>query len=106
MVNETPNGAYEIEAKSLKILSRAEALPIPVDGDGYDIDEGARMKYRYLDLRRPRLANNLRLRNKMAQDVRGYLNSNGFVEIETPMLTKSSPEGAQGLFGAVAPAAR
>jgi aspartyl-tRNA synthetase len=95
MVNDTPNGAYEIEAKSLEILSRAEALPIPVDGDGYDIDEEARMKYRYLDIRRPRMAKNLRLRNKVTQLVREYLNGNDFVEVETPMLTKSSPEGAR-----------
>jgi len=95
MVNDTPNGAYEIEAKSLKILSRAEALPIPVDTDGYEIDEEARMKYRYLDLRRERLAKNLRLRDKMTMVTREYLHENGFVEIETPMLTKSSPEGAR-----------
>jgi aspartyl-tRNA synthetase len=96
MVNpDQPNGAYEIGAAKLEILSRAEALPIPVDDDGYEVDEGMRMKYRYLDLRRERLARNLRLRNQTTQHVREYLNSQDFVEVETPMLTKTSPEGAR-----------
>src|SRR5882724_6806227 len=82
MVNDSPNGGYEIEAKSLKILSRAEALPIPVDDDGYAIDEETRLKYRYLDLRRQRLAGNLRLRDKVTMVVREYLHENGFLEVE------------------------
>ncbi len=96
MVNPNqPNGSYEIEAKSLEILSPAEALPIPVDSDGYDINEESRLKYRYLDLRRERLTKNLLLRDKVTTLVREYLHQNDFVEIETPMLTKSSPEGAR-----------
>jgi aspartyl-tRNA synthetase len=96
MVNEDePNGAYEIEAKSLDIVSVSEPLPIPVDTEGYDIDEEIRMKYRYLDLRRERMAKNLRLRHKVASLVREFLNKNDFVEIETPILTKTSPEGAR-----------
>src|SRR6185436_531889 len=87
MVNpDQPNGAYEIGASSLRILSRAEALPIPVDDAGYEIDEEMRLKYRYLDLRRERMAKNLRLRNKVTVLAREYLNRNDFVEIETPML--------------------
>ncbi len=96
MVNaDDLNGAFEIEAKSLTILSASEPLPIPVDTDGYEINEEARLKYRYLDLRRPRMQKNLRLRHKVTTLVREYLNKNDFVEIETPMLTKTSPEGAR-----------
>jgi aspartyl-tRNA synthetase len=96
MVNDKiPTGAYEIGASGLEILSVSESLPLPVDGDGYDIDEEVRMKYRYLDLRRERMKNNLLLRNKVTQIVRGYFAENGFVEVETPLLTKSSPEGAR-----------
>ena len=89
------NGKYEIEAKKLEITSVAEPLPIPVDSDGLEIEEEARMKYRYLDLRRPRMQANLRLRHKVTTLVREYLNKQDFVEIETPMLTKTSPEGAR-----------
>lgn len=96
MVNDKePNGHYEIEAKTLEILSVAEPLPIPVDSDGYDIDEEKRMEYRYLDLRRERMQKNIRLRHKVTTLAREYLNRNDFVEIETPMLTKASPEGAR-----------
>src|SRR3989338_612976 len=85
------NGYLEVEAKELQILSIAEALPMPVDSDGYEIDEEIRMKYRYLDLRRERMKNNLLLRHKVTNSVRQYLNEHNFVEIETPMLTKTSP---------------
>lgn len=96
MVNDKLAGGYlEVEAKSLEILSRADALPIPVDSNGYEVDEEVRMKYRYLDLRRERMKNNLLLRHKVTNLVRQYLNERNFVEIETPMLTKTSPEGAR-----------
>lgn len=96
MVNDKePNGAYEIESKSLEIISAAEPLPIPVDTDGYEINEEQRLKYRYLDLRRERMQKNIRLRDKVTTLVREYLHKNDFVEIETPMLTKTSPEGAR-----------
>ena len=96
MVNDkVPTGAYEISAHELEIVSVAEPLPIPIDTDGYEIDEEMRMKYRYLDLRRPRMKNNLVLRNKVTMLVRDYMAKNGFIEIETPMLTKTSPEGAR-----------
>ena len=96
MVNENiPTGAYEVQAKNLEILSKSEALPISVDGDGYEIDEEVRLKYRYLDLRRERLRNNILIRDKACVLIREYLHNNGFVEIETPLLTKTSPEGAR-----------
>lgn len=96
MVNDKiPTGNFEIDAKNLEVMSIAEALPLPVDTDGYEIDEEMRMKYRYLDLRRERMKNNMILRDKVAVLVREFLHKNGFIEIETPMLTKTSPEGAR-----------
>ncbi len=90
-----PTGQYEVQAKTLEIISASEALPIAVDGDGYEIDEEVRMKYRYLDLRRKRLRENILLRDKAMTLVREYLHKQDFVEIETPLLTKTSPEGAR-----------
>ncbi|MDP3948715.1 MAG: aspartate--tRNA ligase [bacterium] len=96
MFNEKiPTGQYEVQAKTLEILSKSEALPISVDGDGYEIDEEVRLKYRYLDLRRKRLHENIVLRDKACTLIREYLHKNDFVEIETPLLTKTSPEGAR-----------
>ncbi|MEK7174448.1 MAG: aspartate--tRNA ligase [Patescibacteria group bacterium] len=93
--DKTPNGAYEVEAKSLEVLNPAEALPIPVDGDGYDIDEEVRIKHRYLDLRRERMKNNLIARHKVIKFIRDFFDERGFLEIETPILSKSTPEGAR-----------
>jgi len=96
MVNDKiATGHYEVSATALEIVSVAAPLPLPVDGDGYDIDEEVRMKYRYLDLRRERMKNNLVLRNKVTRLVRDYMDKNGFLEVETPTLTKTSPEGAR-----------
>lgn len=93
---DQPNGAYEVEAKSLEILNRCEAMPISVDTPGMEIDEEVRMKYRYLDLRRSRLAKNLSVRNKIIKYIRDFLiDREGFIEVETPILTKSTPEGAR-----------
>lgn len=95
-VNEKiPTGRYEIVATELEIISRAESLPIPIDTEGYEIAEEIRMKYRYLDLRRERLQRNLRLRHRAIKFIRDYLSERGFVEIETPILTKTTPEGAR-----------
>src|SRR3990167_11011312 len=69
--------------------------PIEVRGDGHDIGEEVRLKYRYLDLRRPRLQQNLRLRHKIVLFIRNFLSNNGFIEIETPLLSKSTPEGSR-----------
>jgi len=96
MVNDkTPNGYYEVSATELEILNAAEALPISVDTDGYEINEETRLKYRYLDLRRGRLKKNLVLRHRTITFIRNFLNDRGFLEIETPNLTKSTPEGAR-----------
>jgi aspartyl-tRNA synthetase len=96
MVNEKlPTGQYEVEAKKMEIVSRAEALPISVDTAGYEINEETRLKYRYLDLRRERLKNNIIMRHKVVKFFRDYLTEKGFIEIETPLLTKSTPEGAR-----------
>jgi len=88
-------GTIEIEAKTLKILSKTKTPPLPVNTAGYEIDEEIRLKYRYLDLRRPRLTKNLMLRSKFIQLIREHLFEKNFIEIETPYLTKSTPEGAR-----------
>ena len=88
-------GNIEIEAKELKIISKAKPLPIPVSGEGYDIDEEIRLKYRYLDIRRPRMTRNLTLKSKTTMFIRNYLTQRDFLEIETPILTKTTPEGAR-----------
>ncbi len=96
MVN--PNietGKIEIEIKSIEVLSRSRELPFPIDGDGYDINEEVRLKYRYLDLRRKRLNRNIRLRSQFVQNIRNFLFSNNFLEIETPLLSQSTPEGSR-----------
>src|SRR3989344_4654272 len=96
MINpEIETGKIEIEPVELEVLSKAETMPFPLDTDGREIDEEARMKYRYLDLRRERMKKNIMLRHKTSFLVREYLDKQGFVEIETPTLTKTSPEGAR-----------
>jgi aspartyl-tRNA synthetase len=92
---DQPNGAYEVEAKSLVILNRAEAMPISVDTDGREVSEDVRMKYRYLDIRRERMKSNLMLRHRIIKFIRDFLDKEGFLEIETPSLSKSTPEGAR-----------
>lgn len=88
-------GEIEVEARELKILSKAETLPFSIETDGYEIGEEKRLKYRYLDLRRKRLLRNLETRQKVIQFIREFLTKQGFIEIETPILTKSTPEGAR-----------
>jgi aspartyl-tRNA synthetase len=89
-----PTGEIEIIASSLKVLNRSEVPPFTIE-DNTDGGDDLRMKYRYLDLRRPCVKNNLELRHKMAFEIRRYLDSKGFLEIETPILVKSTPEGAR-----------
>ena len=89
-----PTGDIEVVAKDIVILNRAETPPFPIEDDT-DAAEELRLQYRYLDLRRPALARNLTLRHKMLTAVRNYFDRNGFLEIETPILTKSTPEGAR-----------
>lgn len=88
-------GEIEIEAEELILLNKAQAPPIPVSGDGYNIDEEARQKYRYLDLRRKRLTRNIIIKSRFIELVREYLFDKGFIEIETPILSKTTPEGAR-----------
>ncbi len=88
-------GKVELQIEKLTIISMASELPLPIDTDGYDIDEEIRNKYRYLDLRRGRMSKNIRIRSKVTQFLRNYLIDNDFVEIETPILTKTTPEGAR-----------
>ncbi len=96
MVNpKIPTGQIELQAEKLKVFSKAETLPFAVDNDGYEIGEEKRMEYRYLDLRRERMKRNLTVRHKIIHFARNYLEKEGFVEIETPILTKSTPEGAR-----------
>ena len=96
MVNpKIETGQVELSVESLTVLSEAQTLPFSIDDSGYEINEEIRMKYRYLDLRRERLKNNLIVRHKAVKFIRDFLDKEGFIEIETPMLTKSTPEGSR-----------
>ncbi|HZS42881.1 MAG TPA: aspartate--tRNA ligase [Candidatus Paceibacterota bacterium] len=92
---EKLNGDIELEIKEIVVLNEAETPPIDVQSDGHEIGEEHRLKYRYLDLRRPRLQKNIRHRHRVVKFVRDFLDKEGFTEIETPVLTKSTPEGAR-----------
>jgi aspartyl-tRNA synthetase len=87
-------GEVEIVATDLTILSEANPLPFTLDGDE-EISETLRLKYRYLDLRRPQVQHNLIVRHRVAKTIRDYMDANGFLEIETPFLIRSTPEGAR-----------
>ena len=89
-----PTGDIEIIATDLKILNKSEVPPFTIEDDT-DGGDDLRMKYRYLDLRRPAVRRNLELRHKMAFEIRRYLDEKGFIEVETPVLIKSTPEGAR-----------
>jgi aspartyl-tRNA synthetase len=96
LVNENlETGKIEIQIEKFEIISSAKEMPIPLDTDGYEIEEGTRLKYRYLDLRRERLTKNIRLRSKTINFIRSWLLEKDFVDIETPILTKTTPEGAR-----------
>ena len=96
MVNKNePNGEIELEIITIEVLNEAETPPIDVRGDGHDIGEETRLKYRYLDLRRPRLQKNIRTRDKIISFFRDYMHRHDFVEIETPILMKGTPEGSR-----------
>jgi aspartyl-tRNA synthetase len=87
-------GEIEVVADELRILSRAETTPFYIE-ENSDVSEALRLKYRYLDLRRPDMQRNLMFRHRVVKIARDYYDANGFLEIETPMLTKSTPEGAR-----------
>lgn len=92
--DKLPTGLIEVRAKEMKLLSRAQTPPFEIEDDTAVRDE-LRLKYRFLDLRRPLMQRNLMVRSKIAAAAREYLVQNGFVDIETPVLTKSTPEGAR-----------
>jgi aspartyl-tRNA synthetase len=89
-----PTGEVEVAAQKLEILSRSLTPPFPVAGDG-EIDESLRLRYRYLDLRRARMQHNLTVRHKIVKAMRDYFDEHDFIEIETPTMIKSTPEGAR-----------
>src|SRR5436305_2349614 len=86
-------GDIELVPSELKILNRADDLPFPIDAEIHN--EDLRLTYRYFDLRRPRFARNLRMRHIVTKSTRDYLDSQGYIEVETPILSKSTPEGAR-----------
>jgi aspartyl-tRNA synthetase len=88
-----PTGDIEVVPNELRVLNRADDLPFPIDAEIHN--EDLRLTYRYYDLRRPHLARNLRLRHKATKATRDYLDSQGYIEVETPILSKSTPEGAR-----------
>ena len=98
-------GEIEVQCESLTILNEAKTPPFPIQ-DQLDVEESVRLKYRYIDLRRPEMQRTLMIRHRAMQAVRSFLDRKGFVEVETPMLTRSTPEGCQGLSGSQPGAAR
>jgi aspartyl-tRNA synthetase len=90
-----PTGEVELEAHEVTVLNEAKALPFVVSRDDEQIDENLRLKYRYLDLRRERMKRNLILRHEVVLYMRRYLSERGFIEVETPMMFKTTPEGAR-----------
>lgn len=88
------SGAVELQAETVELLNPARELPFAVDGEN-SVDEQLRMTYRYLDLRRGRMQRNLRFRARMISAIRGHLEDRGFIEVETPILANSTPEGAR-----------
>jgi aspartyl-tRNA synthetase len=89
-----PTGEVEVMVRELKVLNPTRPLPFPID-DETEVAETTRLRHRYLDLRRPKMQSNLMLRHRMNRAVRDYFDGQGFVEIETPMLTRRTPEGAR-----------
>ena len=89
-----PTGNIEVEAKNIEILSRSKQLPFEIDETG-NLNENMRLTYRYLDIRRPKMLNNIIKRNDMLFSIRKFMNENGFLDIDTPILAKATPEGAR-----------
>ena len=89
-----PTGDIEIEAKKIEVLSRAKQLPFEISETG-NLSENMRLTYRYLDIRRPKMLNNIIKRNDMLFSIRKFMNKNGFLDVDTPILAKATPEGAR-----------
>ncbi len=89
-----PTGEVEVQVSVVKILSESKPLPFPLEEE-VEVDEAVRLKYRYLDLRRPAVYRNFVIRDQVCRAVRDYLHAHGFLEVETPFLTRSTPEGAR-----------
>jgi len=90
-----PTGEIEVVVEELEVLSKSKPLPFPVDTEDPRASEETRLRFRFLDLRRERMQRNLRLRHKVSLAIRNYLSERGFIEVETPYLTRSTPEGAR-----------
>ena len=89
-----PTGEVEVQATKIEVLSRAKQLPFEIDETG-NLNENTRLTYRYLDIRRPKMLNNIIKRNDMLFSIRKFMNENGFLDIDTPILAKATPEGAR-----------
>lgn len=90
-----PTGDIEVFAKELTVLNSCDVLPFQISSVDDNVNENIRLKYRYLDIRRPRMLRNLKMRHKMIMAIRNYMDQHGFLDIDTPLLTKSTPEGAR-----------
>jgi len=88
-------GEIEVAANTVNILNRSEPLPFPIDDEYHDVGEEIRLRYRYLDIRRPEMQKRLIMRARIAAFFRSYLDKEGFIDVETPMLTRATPEGAR-----------
>lgn len=95
MQKEKMNGEIELEISKIQVLNEAETPPFDIAGDGRIINEEARLRYRYIDLRRDRMKKNIQNRHRVLQFTRSFYTNEGFTEIETPYMTKSTPEGAR-----------
>ncbi len=89
------NGDIELEIKGIEILNESEPMPFDIMGDTLPVDESVRLTYRYLDLRNPRMQRNIRMRDKIITFFREYMHANNFVEVETPLMMKGTPEGSR-----------
>ncbi|KYK99766.1 aspartate--tRNA ligase [Fusobacterium necrophorum subsp. funduliforme] len=90
-----PTGEIEVFVKELEILNQCEVLPFQITGIEENLNENIRLKYRYLDIRRPNMIQNLKMRHRMIMAIRNYMDQAGFLDVDTPILTKSTPEGAR-----------
>ncbi|MDO4690778.1 MAG: aspartate--tRNA ligase [Fusobacterium sp.] len=90
-----PTGDIEVFAKEIEVLNPCDILPFQIGGVDENLSENIRLTYRYLDIRRPKMINNLKMRHRMIMSIRNYMDKAGFLDVDTPILTKSTPEGAR-----------